>query len=42
MHKIERILFLSSEAHEPGKAGLKKFPPAMPDNLDSLVHPGLD
>jgi hypothetical protein len=42
MDKIARILFLSGDAHEVGKAGLKKFPPLMPDNLDSFVQLGLD
>ncbi|KAL8637735.1 MAG: hypothetical protein Q9226_009086, partial [Calogaya cf. arnoldii] len=31
-----RIVLFSSDAHWPGKNGLAKYPPAIPDDLDSL------
>ena len=34
-----RIVLFSSDAHWPGKNGLEKYPPAIPDDLDSLVKP---
>ncbi|RAL68481.1 hypothetical protein DID88_007209 [Monilinia fructigena] len=37
-----RIVVLGSDAHFPGKRGLKKYPPSLPDDLDLLVKPGPD
>ncbi|KAL8654750.1 MAG: hypothetical protein Q9226_003314 [Calogaya cf. arnoldii] len=37
-----RIVLLSSDAHWPGKNGLEKYPPTIPDNLQLLVTPGPD
>lgn len=37
-----RITFLSSDAHHPGKNGLEKFPPTLPDDLELLVKPNPD
>ncbi|CAL8576738.1 hypothetical protein XPA_002604 [Xanthoria parietina] len=37
-----RIVLLSSDAHWPGKNGLAKYPPAIPDDLDQLVKPAAD
>ncbi|KAF2105877.1 hypothetical protein BDV96DRAFT_559913 [Lophiotrema nucula] len=37
-----RIVFLSSESHEPGKAGFEVYPPTLPADLELLVHPGAD
>ncbi|KAF2834219.1 NAD(P)-binding protein [Patellaria atrata CBS 101060] len=35
-----RILLLGSEVHWPGRsAPMERFPPAIPDNLDELIHP---
>jgi NAD(P)-dependent dehydrogenase (short-subunit alcohol dehydrogenase family) len=34
-----RIVLFSSDAHWPGKNGLEKYPPAMPDDLELLVKP---
>lgn len=37
-----KIVILGSDSHYPGKNGLEKFPPNLPDDLELLVHPGLD
>ncbi|KAL8897020.1 MAG: hypothetical protein Q9192_002783 [Flavoplaca navasiana] len=37
-----RIVLFSSDAHWHGKNGLEKYPPAIPDDLDSLVKPAAD
>jgi NAD(P)-dependent dehydrogenase (short-subunit alcohol dehydrogenase family) len=42
MDRSGRIVFLSSESHEPGRAGFEKLPPVLPEDLDLLVHPGAD
>jgi hypothetical protein len=34
-----RVVLFSSDAHWPGKNSLAKIPPAMPEDLDLLVHP---
>lgn len=34
-----RVVLFSSEAHSPGRAVLEKILPAIPDDLDLLVHP---
>lgn len=34
-----RIVLLSSDAHWPGKNGLEKYPPALPEDLNLLVKP---
>lgn len=34
-----RIVLFSSDAHWPGKNGLEKYPPGVPENLDLLVKP---
>ncbi|KAJ9293202.1 hypothetical protein DTO271G3_7925 [Paecilomyces variotii] len=34
-----RIVLFSSDAHWPGKNGLEKYPPAIPDELETLVKP---
>ncbi|KAE8420996.1 hypothetical protein BDV36DRAFT_305572 [Aspergillus pseudocaelatus] len=33
---VGRIVLFSSDAHWPGKNGLETYPPALPDDLDSL------
>ncbi|KAF1999179.1 short-chain dehydrogenase/reductase-like protein sdr [Amniculicola lignicola CBS 123094] len=42
MDRSGRIMFLSSESHEPGRAGFEKYPPVLPGDLDLLVHPPPD
>ncbi|KAL8695590.1 MAG: hypothetical protein Q9224_003323 [Gallowayella concinna] len=37
-----RVVLFSSDAHWPGKNGLEKYPPAIPDELDLLVKPAAD
>ncbi|KAL3484393.1 NAD(P)-binding protein [Aspergillus germanicus] len=37
-----RIVLFSSDAHWPGKNGLEKIPPAIPDDLTTLVAPEQD
>ncbi|KAI0847235.1 NAD(P)-binding protein [Daldinia vernicosa] len=37
-----RIVLFTSNAHFPGKNGLEKYPPAIPDDLDSLLKPKPD
>ncbi|KAI4224936.1 MAG: hypothetical protein L6R36_004295 [Xanthoria steineri] len=37
-----RVLLFSSDAHWPGKNGLEKYPPNIPDDLDLLGKPGPD
>ncbi|TGO10302.1 hypothetical protein BTUL_0139g00290 [Botrytis tulipae] len=37
-----RIVILGSDSHYPGKSGLEKFPPNLPDDLELLVHPAPD
>ena len=37
-----RIVLFSSDAHMPGKNGLEKYPPALPDDLELLVKPTAD
>ncbi|KAI4240597.1 MAG: hypothetical protein LQ352_007612 [Teloschistes flavicans] len=37
-----RIVLFSSDAHWPGKNGLEKYPPAIPDDLELLVKPAAD
>ena len=32
-----RVVFLSSDAHWPGKSGLEKYPSAIPNDLELLV-----
>ena len=34
-----RIVLLSSDAHEPGKNSLEKYPPSLSDDLNLLVKP---
>jgi len=34
-----RVVLLSSDAHWPGKNGLEKYPPNIPDDLELLVKP---
>ncbi|KAI0173520.1 NAD(P)-binding protein [Hypoxylon sp. FL1284] len=34
-----RVVLFSSEAHQPGRAMLETMPPAIPSDLDLLVHP---
>ena len=34
-----RIVLFSSDAHLPGKNGLEKYPPALPEDLNLLVKP---
>ena len=34
-----RIVLFSSDSHWPGKNGMEKYPPAIPDDLESLVKP---
>ena len=38
-HAGGRIVLFSSDAHWPGKNGLEKYPPSLPQNLDLLVKP---
>lgn len=42
MDKSGRIVFLSSDSHEPGRAGFEKYPPILPEDLNTLVHPAPD
>lgn len=37
-----RIVLFASDAHFPGKNGLEKYPPTLPDDLELLVKPGPD
>lgn len=37
-----RIVFLASDSHYPGKNGLEKYPPAIPDDIETLVKPKPD
>ncbi|ESZ96572.1 hypothetical protein SBOR_3074 [Sclerotinia borealis F-4128] len=37
-----RIVILGSDAHYPGKSGLEKYPPLLPENLELLVKPEPD
>ncbi|KAF7953521.1 uncharacterized protein EAE97_000920 [Botrytis byssoidea] len=37
-----KIVILGSDSHYPGKSGLEKFPPNLPDDLELLVHPAPD
>jgi NAD(P)-dependent dehydrogenase (short-subunit alcohol dehydrogenase family) len=37
-----RVTFLASDAHYPGKNGLEKYPPSIPEDLDLLVQPPVD
>ena len=37
-----RVVLFSSDAHFPGKNGLEKYPPAIPDDLGLLVKPAVD
>ena len=37
-----RVVLFSSDAHWPGKNGLEKYPPVIPDNLNLLVKPAAD
>ncbi|KAK7189883.1 hypothetical protein DPSP01_008408 [Paraphaeosphaeria sporulosa] len=37
MEERGRIVFLSSDSHWPGKAGLEVYPPVIPEDLESLV-----
>lgn len=37
-----RVVLFSSDAHWPGKNGLEKYPPAIPDDLELLVKPAAD
>jgi len=37
-----RVVLLASDAHLPGKNGLEKYPPAIPEDLELLVKPGPD
>ncbi|KAL2847881.1 hypothetical protein BJX68DRAFT_267812 [Aspergillus pseudodeflectus] len=37
-----RVVLFSSDAHWPGKNGLEKIPPAIPDDLTALVVPEQD
>lgn len=37
-----RITFLSSDSHYPGKNGLEKYPPNLPNDLELLVRPQPD
>lgn len=37
-----RIVLFSTDGVFPGKNSLEKFPPGIPDDLDSLVHPHAD
>lgn len=35
-------MLFSSDSHWPGKNGMAKYPPAIPDDLDLLVKPAAD
>ncbi|KAM0183430.1 hypothetical protein ACHAPC_006432 [Botrytis cinerea] len=37
-----KIVILGSDSHYPGKSGLEKFPPNLPEDLELLVHPAPD
>lgn len=37
-----RLVFLASDAHYPGKNGLEKYPPGIPDDIELLVKPEPD
>ncbi|KAF4625680.1 hypothetical protein G7Y89_g12484 [Cudoniella acicularis] len=37
-----RITFLASDSHYPGKNGLEKYAPGLPDDLNLLAHPTQD
>ncbi|KAI1085101.1 putative short-chain dehydrogenase [Whalleya microplaca] len=37
-----RIIFLSTDAHWPGKNAMEVYPPNIPDDLDILVEPFMD
>ncbi|TGO65680.1 hypothetical protein BOTNAR_0075g00300 [Botryotinia narcissicola] len=37
-----KIVILGSDSHYPGKSGLEKFPPNLPDDLELLVRPAPD
>ncbi|KAL8730887.1 MAG: hypothetical protein Q9166_003814 [cf. Caloplaca sp. 2 TL-2023] len=37
-----RIVLFSSDTHWPGKNGLEKYPPTIPEYLDDLVKPATD
>lgn len=37
-----RVVLFSTDAHWPGKNGLEKYPPAIPDNLELLAKPVTD
>lgn len=37
-----RVVLFSSDAHWPGKNGLEKYPPAIPDDLELLKKPDAD
>ena len=37
-----RVVLFSSDAHWPGKNGLEKYPPTLPNDLDLLVKPATD
>ena len=37
-----RVILFSSDAHWPGKNGLEKYPPILPDNLELLARPSTD
>ncbi|KAF7888222.1 uncharacterized protein EAF02_002763 [Botrytis sinoallii] len=37
-----KIVILGSDSHYPGKSGLEKFSPNLPDDLELLVHPAPD
>ena len=37
-----RVVLFSTDAHWPGKNGLEKYPPSLPDNLELLVKPEAD
>ena len=35
-------MLFSSDAHLPGKNGLQKYPPAIPDDIEQLAKPAAD
>ena len=37
-----RVVLLSSDTHWPGKSGLEKYPPTIPDDLEALAKPAAD
>lgn len=37
--KSGRVILFGSDAHWPGKNGLEKYPPTIPEDLDELVKP---